>query len=91
MCAVTRVGGEGVGSNQYCKRCGFSVQTFRFRLLGAWRWQNFAPGSDFGGFGVPKTESRKSRCDRHLLPFPDEVPFCCSLDPVKIVCSQLSN
>lgn len=94
MYAVIRPGGRGVGSNQYHKKCGFPVQTFRFRLCDAWNWQNLeviALGSDFDGFGIPKTESSESQSDRHLLPFSDEVPFCCLLDPIKTVCSQLSN
>lgn len=49
-------GRERIGSNQYCKKCGFSVQTFWLRVCGTWNWQNSAPVSDFDGFEAPGTE-----------------------------------
>lgn len=84
-------GREGIGSNQYCKKCGFSVQTSWLRLCGMCNWQSSALESDFDGFGVLGENNIKSWCDKHLPPFSDEVSLYYLLDPVKTMWSLFSN
>lgn len=52
--ACCHQGRMGIGSNQYCTKCSFSVQTSRLRLCNAWNWQNFAPSKWFWWLWDPK-------------------------------------